>query len=425
MNKSFRNDTLTHVEELTVSVNGQKVGELYQAEGKGIYFTYSKAWLASGFSLSPFTMTFDDKPQLAKDMLFRGLHGAFSDSLPDGWGLKLMDRFFDGHFGAGTSRTLTQLDRLAYLGDRGMGAFEYHPKSEKVDIPSSLSLADLFEASVEVQAGETRQVLKTLRIAGGSAGGARPKAIVTLSADTTQATSAFEPLREGYNHWIVKFRALDEPLETGAIEQAYAIMARNAGVTMADSTLLDVQLSDKNQTERFFATRRFDREGDSRRHVMTASALIYADFRTQSLDYSEMLKLTYALTQNAAEVEKMARLMVFNALSHNYDDHAKNFAFIHSDAEERWTLSPAYDLTFSEGMGEHTTSFAGKGKPTRKLMHQLCKDYKFLKPDDYIDQTLAALANWQQVFADTKIAESAGTPVFNVLNKLRADFLKG
>src|SRR5690606_40466413 len=115
-------------------------------------------------------------------------------------------------------------------------------------------------------------------------------------------------------------------------------------------------------------------------------------------------------------------------LSHNYDDHTKNFAFLYNESGiegdiGQWTLAPAYDLTFSQGMGEHTTAFAGKGKPTRKLIKALCKDYKYLKPDDYIEQTLEALANWETVFADLTINASAGRPMFKVLSDVRSEFL--
>lgn len=418
---------LKQTESLVVSANGRTVGELYRVQAKGIYFTYDNAWLGAGFNLSPFMMNFDERPQLARDNLFRGLHGPFADSLPDGWGLRLMDRFFNSHFAEGTSLTLTQLNRLAYLGERGMGAFEYQPKAEQVQSEHTLSISRLFEASIEVQAGETTQVLKSLRIAGGSPGGARPKAVVALSADGTHATSAFDSLTDGHEHYIVKFRALDEPQETGAIEQAYAVMARQAGVTMAESRLLDVSMP-SGQSERFFASKRFDRQGDHKRHMMTASALVHADFRTPSLDYSELLKVTNALTKSAHEVEKMARLMVFNALSHNYDDHAKNFAFLYNEAQTegesgRWVLAPAYDLTFSQGMGEHSTAFAGRGKPTCKLINALCKDYPYLKPDEYIDQTLAALSSWKTVFAGLAIDLSAGKGLFRVLSDVRSTFL--
>lgn len=415
------------IESLVVSIAGTAVGELYKVDGKGIYFVYDKIWLAQGFNLSPITMKFDDKPQLAANLqTFSGLHGCFADSLPDGWGLLLMDRFFNATFGDGTARTATMLDRLAYIGDRGMGAFDYHPKAEHSELSGTLSIAELFVASQQVYAGETTKVLPQLRIAGGSPGGARPKAVIALSLDKQEAISAFGDIPAGYDHWIIKFRAVDEPIETGAIEYAYAQMARAAGVQMAESILLE-QSMPNGQTERFFATKRFDREGDTKRHMMTVAALMYADFRAPTMDYSDMLKLTFVLTKSAAEVEKMARLMIFNALSHNFDDHTKNFAFLCNEPAQKgesaqWAFAPAYDITFSQARGEHSTAFSGHGKPTRKIINELCRDYKFLKPNDYIDQTLDALKNWQATFTNANIPHQAGAGIFRALEQLHKDF---
>ncbi|MHC8373072.1 HipA domain-containing protein [Pseudomonas sp. MDT1-85] len=193
---------------------------------------------------------------------------------------------------------------------------------------------------------------------------------------------------------------------------------------MAHTELLEVQMR-QGGFERFFAAKRFDRDGDRKIHMMTLSALVYADFRAPTMDYSQILKLTSALTKSAAEVEKMARLMIFNAVFHNYDDHTKNFAFLYHEPQDKngqgaWTLSPAYDLTFSDGMGEHSTAFSGHGKPTRKVIRDLCKDY--LKPDEYIDQTLTALDDWDRVLKTLKIPKSAGGAIHRVLNDARVRF---
>ncbi|CDG15863.1 type II toxin-antitoxin system HipA family toxin [Xenorhabdus doucetiae] len=407
-----------HIEHLDVLCSGIKVGMLTKIQGKGIYFTYDNNWLASGFNLSPLTMAFDEKPQLAKDpRLFEGLHGPFADSLPDGWGMLLMDRFFDSKFGNGACHAMTALDRLAYIGDRGMGSLEYHPKTEKTEAMEYLEFSELFEESIKVQQGETSNVLSKLRLAGGSPGGARPKAVVALSPDGRHATTAFGSIPEGYEHWIVKFRSLNEAVETGAIEFAYSEMARTAGVHMAESALLHVDMPDGTK-EYFFATKRFDRQQNRKIHMITVSALMYANFRFPSMDYPTLLKLTNVLTKNAKEVEKMARLMIFNALSHNYDDHTKNFAFLHNE-EKEWVLSPAYDLTFSNALGEHTTGFGGNntGRATRKRIKEICSEYKYLKADDYIDQTLESLSNWENEFKRLKIPYDAGKGIFNTLER--------
>ncbi|MEN5091582.1 type II toxin-antitoxin system HipA family toxin [Pseudomonas protegens] len=407
------------IEELGVFMHGRQVGVL-SWNRQGCYFTYAKDWLSRGFNLSP-QLAFDERPQQPDSQLFLGIHGAFADSLPDGWGLLLMKRFFTAEYGSRVANGLTQLDRLAYIGNRGMGALEYYPMAEKVERePISLSL--LYQASVQVQVGETVDVLKALRIAGGSPGGARPKAAVALSEDLAHVVSAFDPLPEGYGHWIVKFRALQEPWSMGAIEYAYARMARAAGVEMAHCELITVP-SEKGWNERFFASRRFDRRHNEKVHMMTAAGILHADFRVPCLDYKDLLRLTFALTRSAKEVEKMARLMVFNGLAHNYDDHAKNFAFLYEEGQGgqdgQWLLAPAYDLTFSTGMGEHTTAFDGQGRPSRKAIRRLCADYKFLKPDDYIDQTLEALGNWEVVFGEVDVPAVDGKEIFETLEDVR------
>lgn len=418
---------LKHFASLEITKGGVKVGDLYREEGRGIFFTYAPQWLATGFNLSPFTMKFDDKPQLASAPdLFEGLHGPFADSLPDGWGMLLMDRFLNATFGDGTAYTVTALDRLAYMGDRAMGAFEYHPKAERAELRGAVDLVELFEASVEVLSGETPQVLTKLRLAGGSPGGARPKAIVAMSPDAKHATSAFGPLPAGYDHWIVKFRAPSEPVETGAMEYAYYLMAKDAGVEMVDSTLLNMTMPDGSR-ERFFATKRFDRQGDTKLHMITVCALMYAPYKAPSMDYSGLLKLTNMLTRDAAQVEKMARLMVFNGLFHNYDDHTKNFAFLarapaRPGDDARWTLAPAYDLTFSDARGEHSTAYGGRGRATRQAIQALCADYKYLKPQDYIEQTLAAFAKWDDAFEIAKIPLKAGAGFKRVLEQDHAAF---
>ncbi|AZD46460.1 type II toxin-antitoxin system HipA family toxin [Pseudomonas chlororaphis] len=407
------------IEELGVFMHGRQVG-LLSWNRQGTYFTYAKDWLTQGFNLSP-QLTFDERPQQPDTYLFLGIHGAFADSLPDGWGLLLMGRFFTAEYGSRVTHGLTQLDRLAYIGNRGMGALEYYPMSEKV-AREPISLSALYEASIQVQVGETVEVLKALRIAGGSPGGARPKAAVAFSEDLSHVVSAFEPLPEGYAHWIVKFRALQEPWSMGAIECAYARMARTAGVDMAHCELITVP-SEQGWNERFFATRRFDRKHNRKVHMMTAAGILHADFRIPCLDYKDLLRLTFALTKSAKEVEKMARLMVFNGLAHNYDDHAKNFAFLYEEGQDglegQWVLAPAYDLTFSTGMGEHTTAFDGQGRPSRKAIKRLCADYKFLKPDDYIDQTLEALGNWETVFSELSIPAADGNEIFETLEGVR------
>lgn len=405
------------VTALTVMHQEKKVGELISVPRRGIYFAYDPTWLATGFNLAPLHMDFSTTPQAAADArLFDGLHGAFSDSLPDGWGLLLMDRFFQSEFGV-ARHSIGPLERLAYMGNRGMGALEYLPMLDKTAVDEHLDLAAFYEASLDILSGSTDDVLNALRIAGGSPGGARPKAVIGLSADRRQAISSFGQMPQDYEHWMVKFRSLEEARDTGAIERAYALIAGQAGVEVPESDLLEVDTA--AGPERFFAIKRFDRDQGRKRHMLTAAAILYADFRAPSLDYGDLLRATWAVTSDAAEVEKMARLMVFNALAHNRDDHAKNFAFLGDSTG--WRMTPAYDLTFSSTSGrgnEHTTAFAGAGKPSIKALKKVCQPFSFLKPELYLEQTLDAFAGWAEVSKTLDIDKTHSANVMVALNEV-------
>ena len=404
---------------IDVLLAGERVGELLIAPRRGLYFAYDEQWLATGFNLSPLNMTFSAAPQRAADpALFDGLPGVFADSLPDGWGMLLMDRFFLRERGL-DRRALTPLDRLAYMGERSMGALEYRPRLEKTDDDGAWDLGRLYQAALEVYQGDTEATLKALRLAGGSPAGARPKVVVSLSADKRHCASPFAPLEAGHEHWLVKFRNLDEHRDTGAIEYIYTQMAARAGVEMAEATLLNVAID--GRAERFFAAKRFDRDGDRKRHMTTACGVLYADYRAPSLDYRDLLRATWTITGHAGEVERMARLMVFNALAHNHDDHAKNFAFLYD--RDRWTLAPAYDLTFARVHGmadEHTTAFAGVGLPTRQALRKVCEPFSFLNVDEYIEQTLDALSGWKGLCRELEIASQQRDEVHKALEQVRA-----
>jgi len=405
------------VQALSVMLQGAKVGELAAIPRQGLFFSYDPAWLATGFNLAPFHMSFTTAPQKAADpLLFDGLPGAFSDSLPDGWGLLLMDRFFRSQLGV-ERHAIGPLDRLAYMGNRGMGALEYVPMIKTVDPEEELDLAALYAASQVLLSGSTDEVITALRLAGGSPGGARPKAVMGLSPDRRRAISSFGDMPDGYEHWLIKFRSDDEHRDVGAIEQAYAVMATQAGVEMSESALFEVETT--QGTERFFATQRFDREAGVKRHMLTASAILYADFRSPSLDYGDLLRAAFAMSRDASQVEKMARLMVFNALAHNRDDHAKNFSFF-GDAGG-WRMAPAYDLTFSTAGGrgnEHTTAFAGRGTPSRKALIDVCAPFGFLEPERYIEQTLDAFAGWRACCTDLPIDKAQSQQILNALNQV-------
>ena len=255
---------------------------------------------------------------------------------------------------------LTPLDRLAWIGSKGMGALCYHPEHPELtknSNPAQIDLDGIAEASRIVLEDSPEAVFDYLLQVGGSPAGARPKALIGLASDGSSIIHGEENLPEGYEHWLVKFGTQSDTPETGLIEQAYADMARAAGVIMPDTKVLP-----SNNGPGYFGIKRFDREGNRRIHMHTICGLVHADFRLPSIGYEELLKATQALTRRQPDVEQMFTRMVFNVYAHNRDDHTKNHSFL-MDHKGEWRLSPAYDVMFSDGPGgEHTLDVAGEGK---------------------------------------------------------------
>ncbi len=372
------------------------VGQLAEVDRR-IYSEYDADWLRRGLQLSPFKWPL--RPGLLEhvDRAFGNLPGVFDDSLPDGWGLLLMDRMFRRR--GIDPPSVSPLDRLSYLGTRTMGALTYHPP---VDVERDDRLIDLHEIgrnAEQIYRGEAVEVLPQLMRAGGSPGGAMPKILVGVSGD--KLISGEDELPDGYSHWIIKFSAKADVPDSGPMEFAYAAMARAAGIEMPETRLFRV-----TKKQAYFGVRRFDRApGNQRLHIHTFANMIHANFRTPSTDYADLIKVARMLTRNHQDVLRAFRQMVFNIAAHNRDDHAKNFAFVMNDSAE-WSLSPAYDLGFATGPGgEHTMTVLGEGQsPTRDHVLALAEQSEIQRKHAIaiIDEVNTAAAQW------TAFAEAAG-----------------
>lgn len=358
-----------------------------------IYFQYDSSFIQRNLAISPFRLPL--KPDLiaSSSKLFEGLPGVFNDSLPDGWGRLLFDRFMRSQ-GVPLS-TITPLDRLAYVGANGMGALVYEPDHSVTEASGTLSLDKLAEQAANVLSGSSEDVIQELLALNGSSAGARPKALIGVDQTRQNVTHGVNELPRGFVHWLVKFPNTQDGSDAGAIEYVYALMAEQAGLTNPDFHLFPAQKSPG-----YFGVKRFDRNGNRRLHMHTAAGLLHSDFRTPSLDYEDLITLTGALTRDVREVEKMYRLAVFNVLAHNRDDHAKNFSFL-MDETGQWKLAPAYDLTFSHGPnGEQSTMVMGEGRnPGEKHLIKLGLEAKIPKAiiHDVLSQTKAALAQWKSL----------------------------
>ena len=324
-----------------VFMNGIKVGQIALTPEALCAFEYEPAYLASGVSISPFNLPLKSGVFVAKRIPFNGGFGVFDDSLPDGWGNLILDRYLKSK--GIDSTKLTLLQRLALVGSTGRGALEYRPDYSKSTTDEIINFDNLAtEAEKVLTTDYNGETLDTLYKYGGSSGGARPKVFVKIDG----------------KEWLVKFKATMDPDNIGKIEYNYSLLAKKCGINMPETNLFE---------EKYFGVERFDRSHSGKTHTVSAAGLLNANYREPSLDYEALLKLCHILTRNMEEVYALFRLMAFNVAIKNRDDHAKNFSFQLINNE--WKLSPAYDLLPSAGFnGYHTTTVNGNGEPTIKDM---------------------------------------------------------
>lgn len=336
------------IKKIQVLYRDESVGTLQMDPASGVcVFEYERNWLANGFSLSPTELPLQSGLFFGDRDKFGGGFAVFEDSLPDGYGLYLLDRILRKQNSSLVE--LTPLQRLSIIGTAGMGALSYLPMmpgiSAQQELDDVAQLDNLQEEALKVLSEKGSGDESYLYYNSANSGGARPKTALRS--------------RDG-SHWLVKFRHVYDPEDIGKNELLYMKTARECGITIPRIGLV---------RDRYFAIERFDYASDgSRRHVVTASALLKTDFRYQDVDYTNLLALTGFLTQDPVQVEEMFRRMVMNLVSINKDDHAKNFSFLCDDG--KWSLAPAYDITYSPNgsKGEHATSLFYDGNPGLELV---------------------------------------------------------
>lgn len=344
---------MNKIKKLEVIFNEKKVGTLALLNKSKIdllAFQYDDEWIKNGFSISPFSLPLENKVFIPKIDPFNGMFGVFSDSLPDGWGKLLVDRTLKKN--NIDPFEITSLDRLAIVGNSGMGGLEYIPQYD-FEIKSEIKdLDELALSCKKILNTEYSENLDELFLLGGSSGGARPKILTNINGED----------------WIIKFPSKFDNDNIGKQEYDYSLCAKKCGIFMPETKLFP-----SKNCSGFFGVKRFDREKNSENkikkiHMVSVSGLLETSHRIPNLDYDILMKLTLKLTNDFEEVKKMYRLMCFNIFAHNRDDHSKNFSFLYNEIKRKWELSPAYDLTYSNSIGgEHATTVAGNGKnPTIK-----------------------------------------------------------
>ena len=336
---------MNKIKSLQVFYNEKKVGTLALMKNNIVAFEYDSNWITNGFSISPFSLPLKKQVFIPRIDPFDDLYGVFSDSLPDGWGRLLVDRMLNSQ--NINPREISQIDRLAIVGETGMGALSYKPEYNLLEDKDYQEDYDNLALSCKkILNTEYSADLDKLFKLGGSSGGTRPKILTKIDNED----------------WIIKFPSSLDDSNIGKLEYLYSVCAKKCKIDIPETKLFPSKISSG-----YFGIKRFDRKklstGAIRKlHMISVSGLLETSHRIPNLDYNDLMQLTLNLTKSFEEVEKLFRLMCFNVFSHNRDDHSKNFSFIYNEDLNKWELSPAYDLTYSYSInGEHATTINGNG----------------------------------------------------------------
>ena len=412
-----------------VKLWGRTIGAVALEEGsRSAAFEYDSDFARSGIEIAPLTMPLGRRvytfPELPANT-FYGLPGLLADSLPDRFGHALIDAWLVRQ--GRSPDSFNAVERLCYVGERGTGALTYAPVLGPAVGPSSRLQVDRLVAlaseiltqreslAVSFSDAEREKALLDILRVGTSAGGARAKAIIAWNPDTTEVRSGQVAVDKGFQHWLLKFdgvhgnrdKGLEDPQGYGVIEYAYSQMAKEAGITMEACRLFE------ENGRRHFMTRRFDRLADgSKVHMQSLCAMAHFDFNMAgAYAYEQALQVIRQLGLSMDAVEQQFRRMVFNIIARNQDDHVKNIAFL-MDKSGRWSLSPAYDVTYSYNpFGAWTAShqMTLNGKRNQFVMDDFraCARSAAMKrgrAEAIIEEVRKAVTRWREY------ADDAGVP---------------
>lgn len=410
-----------------VELWGRVIGAVSMVPGTNhAAFQYSPEFLGSGIEVSPLTMPLAPSvysfPHLAQNT-FHGLPGLLADSLPDKFGNALINAWLATQ--GRTPESFNALERLCYTGVRGMGALEYAPaigpkrsKSTRIEIDALVRLASEVLTQRNGLHGSfdgphRERTLQDILMVGTSAGGARAKAVIAWNPETNEVRSGQVPAGNGFEYWLLKFdgvagnkdKELDDPKGYGAIEYAYCLMARAAGITTSECRLME------ENGRRHFMARRFDRLPDGAKlHMLSLGAMSHFDYNVAGAYSYEQAFLTMRQLQLPPEsLEEQFRRMVFNLVARNQDDHVKNIAFL-MDKAGQWSLSPAFDVTYSynpDGQWTSMHQMTVNGKRDGFTIEDLrsCAQTALLRrgrEKTILDEVCSAARRWRQ------FAEAAG-----------------
>ncbi len=395
-------------------------------------FEFEPRFIETGIELAPIKMPLSSRiysfPEI-DDAAFKGLPGMIADSLPDDFGNIVMNAWIASQ-GKSTA-DITPIQRLQYTGKRGMGALTYHPATQRknlnasqhVEIESLVSIAqeildkrEQFSVTLNAQGQEDIEAMMALMSVGMSAGGARPKAVLAFNDDFTRVRSGQTDAPEGFTHFIMKFdgvsehnkdkEAFGDPMGYGAMEYVYHFIAKECGIDMMPSRLLN------EGNRRHFITQRFDRIGNKKRHVQTLNGIAHVSYKkVGSYSYAELFSTARELNLSPDDAMQLFKRMVFNVVARNHDDHSKNFGFMLDD-QHHWKLAPAYDLAYSYKPGSpwvnsHWMRLNGKQDNfTREDFYsfrKLSPIFTKRKIDRVIEETTEHFSTWKSLAAEHSV----------------------
>ncbi len=407
------------IDTAIITLWGHTVGAVSWLDDRNYgIFEYDRNFLKKGLDVSPVMMSLnaasagDGKfffASLNKDT-YLGLPGLLADSLPDKFGNSIIDAWLARN--GRDSSSFSPVDRLCYTGKRGMGALEFsppiierHDRSVSVEIPELVKLAQQVmneRKELNVQLGDSDHenadaILDILRV-GTSAGGARPKAVIAMN-DKGEVISGQADVPKDYDYWLLKFDGvadleLGKPGGYGRIEYAYYLMAKEAGIDMTESKLLE------ENGRAHFMTKRFDRINGNKQHMQSLCGIAHYDFNMAgAYSYEQAFEVMRKLHLSKAEAAQQYRRMLFNIIARNQDDHTKNISFL-MGKDGKWKLSPAYDVTYSHNpagkwTNQHQMSVNGKRDNfSKKELIYTGKSISISKPEEIIDKVIVAVDKW-------------------------------
>ncbi|MEZ7500437.1 type II toxin-antitoxin system HipA family toxin [Flavobacterium sp. Arc3] len=412
-----------------VKLWGETVGAVaWNSDTELASFEYEPKFIAKNWDLAPIKMPIATSnkrifsfPELRTVQTFRGLPGLLADVLPDDYGNQLINSWLAKK--GRPENSMNPVELLCFIGTRGMGALEFEPtqlkaskKAFDIEIDSLIGISQKilnkregFEANLNED--EEQAMLDILKV-GTSAGGARPKAIIAYNEKTGQVKSGQTTAPKGFEHWLIKLdtvsdKQFGESTGYGRVEMSYYLMAKACGIDMMECRLME------ENGRAHFMTKRFDREdGDVKHHIQTLCAMQHYDFKQiTSYSYEQLFQTMRLLQLPYPQAEQLYRRMVFNVIARNCDDHTKNFAF-RLIQNERWELTPAYDICFayrpdSEWVSQHNLSINGKRKDiTLDDLLAVAKAMNIKKATVIVNQISETVKKWYEFAEEVNVEKS-------------------